>query len=326
MSGLNVIKIAAWSRPELLKLHLARLWASGELEKFKVRVHTETGHHPDIITVCEWFRKEFPHVDFSWRVLDDPPGHIKGYYNILMGYKEAAEETDEYVLANEEDILPTWDYLQFCDAVYHKFLKPYPEIFCLAHKRRQETENIGHTHLLVGDHQCTMPMCISKKVIEEHMLPRFEDPMYFTDPIGYNAREYPDSRMRPNYLAHNDGQIERMVEKAGMWALKPDAARTMHVGLDGINCSGFSPTGTLEEKAKWYVDAIGKGGNYLREHTNNPYDICVAPHPSDWEEEALALDIDRNRCIGTEWKPEWCFDPNNEFRDYIRWQEEIHDT
>ena len=110
---------------------------------------------------------------------------------------------------------------------------------------------------------------------------------------------------------HHDGAIERMMLAHNLFALKPDQARSMHVGLSGIFCKGQPPQGTFEERVAQWRELI-KDGDKLRSLSNLPEDLVVTdPKGPEWED--LELDLDRNLCKAST----WFYDNDNDFKDYI---------
>jgi len=308
----NVIAITTHNRAELLKLNLIQLARDDMIYEHKVRVYVNEGFNEEVCDVIDWFIDYMPDIDIAIRIQNKQKCPLPGYHNILNTYALAANESDEYVIIGEEDIIPTDDYIRFNREVYYKFLKKYERIFCVAHKRRPETELHGHPEILIGDTQCTSPTCISVKSIKKYMVPIFERQNFWLDPVSYNNTYHRDSRIPPNVMVHHDGQIERIIELNELFALKPDQARTMHVGLSGIHCQGDEPQGTLNERLEQYKILIEEGGDALRARAGNPQDIVAIPLDGPlWSN--LRLDTERTQACASSW---W-YDPENKFKEYI---------
>jgi hypothetical protein len=100
-----------------------------------------------------------------------------------------------------------------------------------------------------------------------------------------------------------------------MFSLKPDQARSMHVGVGGQHDVDNSNkiTGTLDEKVQKYYSLISQGSSALRKYvTNFKEDIVVAPLDINPVKEYI-LDIDRNKAKASSWH----YDTNNNFKKYI---------
>jgi hypothetical protein len=237
---------------------------------------------------------------------------IRGFYNIMESYREAAAEADDFVIIGEEDIIPTANYLEYCEEVYRKFLSKYPRILCLAHKKRWETEKAGNPDLLIGDIHCTLPSCISKRAIETYIVPAIDNTGVYADPLGAYQRHYSNIRLTPKEHVHVDGFIERIIYKNKLFSLMPDQARTMHIGVSGNNIKGKEIEGNLQERITKLKELM-KNGDELRKYTELPRDICVVNEEGyPWTD--LKLDTERNQTMAST----VLFDPDNEFGKYIR--------
>lgn len=318
---MNVISIVTFGRPELLKINFEQLLVQPELKDFKLMVFTEEGHDPGIDELLEWMRGEgVCEVESIERSRKSNKCPLPAFDNIMESYRLAASETDEFVVVLEEDIIPTQDYLAFNTDVYRRFLRRYDRLFCVAHKRRPETELGGNPSVLIGDIQLTSPSCISKSVIEEYMLPWYDKPFFFENPPQFNRMNFWMLRNAAGQHFHHDGQIERMAEYAKMFTLKPDAARSMHVGVGGIHCKAKELEGkTWKEKYDIFKEIIwNQEGDKLRDMVENyKRDMCVVdPKGPDWYH--LRIDTNRDQAKASSWS----FDPTNSFKEYIDGQAE----
>ena len=234
----------------------------------------------------------------------------------MDSYRIAAEYASEYVVLGEEDIVPSVDYLRFCDRVYHKYLKPYDRLFCVAHKRRQDPQE-GVENLLMGDVQCTSPMVVSVEDIKKYMTPLYDMPHYFTNPILFNSFHYADSRISPHEHYDHDGQIERLIEKNGLFALKPDQARSAHIGFyGGASFEGMD----LDLDAKIEIIKTSVFDKEKLENLHKKYDTRDIPTEiatcdlRDYAWDDLDVDLDREHCTSSSW---W-YDPENKFKEYMQ--------
>ena len=309
----NVIVITSYNKPDLLFLNLEQLFKQPSIFNYDIEVHTETGYNVECHGVVNVYQQKYPQISIKFICKDREkhPCSLVGFHNILSSYWLAAQNAKDYLIILEEDILPTEDYLRFNEEVYKNYLSKYDRIFCVAHKRRPETELIGNPEILIGDYQCTSPSCLTVKAVKRYMGPFLVNPFFYQDVVKFNEYFFPESRIRPHEHTHHDGAIERIMEHYSLFALKPDQTRSMHVGLSGIFCGGTPPQGSLQERIEQWRELI-KDGNKLRKLSNRPEDIVVTdPKGPIWQK--LELDLDRVRAKASSW---W-YDINNEFKSYI---------
>lgn len=309
---MNVIAITAYNKPDLLFLYLESIYKS-DLSNYKIQIHTEEGFDTEEGDVVNFYKKEFPSTPIELIIKKKHPTcPLVGFHNILSSYLIASEEADEYVIIGEEDMLPTYDYVAFNEYCYQHYLSNLDRLFCVAHKRRPETELIGNPEILIGDYQCTSPSCISKRVVETYLRPIFNSSDYFSNPIKFNQNIFPYSRIAPDKHTHHDGALERIMEAFNLFTLKPDQARSMHVGLSGIFCKGTPPLGSLESKINQWRTLLDNGGDAVRALSTLPKDITVVPFTNKpWTR--LILDTERVLAEASSWH----YDSNNEFKKYI---------
>lgn len=306
---MNVIAIVTHSRPECLQIHLEQLLKNPELPEYLVHFFVDYGAHPEIFQVIKEFRRSHKDIKVTSRTQTDASkSPLPAFYNIFSAYEIAAKETDEYVLPTEEDIVPTEDYLRYHRVVYDKFLSKYDRIFCVSTKRRQ-LPDIGDPKYLIGDRQLCQPTCISKESIEKYIIPRIEERDWWM-PIDYNRRVWPGLRNEPTHHIHHDGQLERIAETNDLFCLKPDHARSGHIGVAGQHFNGKVQGKTRAEKIAW-LKSVMHDTKALEEASDNPYDMIAIPETLEWT--TLELDLDRDKVITQKAD----FDPNNSFKEYI---------
>lgn len=303
----NVVAITTFSNPDLLAIALNFFSQDKIIDNFKIRLFTEDGFDKEIEKVIENF--SFLDIDLTVR-RRYPSCPLTGFHNILETYRDAAQMTDEYVCVFEDDIIGIKGVLSYYDKVHQKFLSKYDRIFALGNKIRRDNEKKGNANILIGDNQLPSPACITKKVIENYILPHLVPELY-NDPCKYYSTHFPNFRVPPWVLMHHDTGLERILDSNKMWGIKPDAAFTGHVGLRGIHSKGQAPKGNLQERIEQYLELM-QDGDKLRSLSTTPEDLVVA----NWEGEKwdnLEIDVDRNKATGSSWH----YDPNNEFRSYI---------
>lgn len=302
----NIIAITTFSNPDLLWIYLENL-CKGPIFKYGVRLFTEEGYNAEINDVID----HFSFLDISLKVRKRVECPLTGFHNILETYRDAAEETDEYVIVGEDDLILREDALEYHENVYINFLQKYDRIFCVGNKRRPENELNGDPNILIGDYQMTSPTCVSKKAIEKYLLPHLV-PALYKNPSLYYYKNFPNSRI-PYYEAlHHDVFIERVMWDNKLFGLKPDQAISGHLGLRGINSKGLAPQGNLQDRVNQYKELM-KDGPRLRSLSTTPEDLVVAPDWVGGKWNKLELDIDRTKAKASSW---W-YDTTNELLNYI---------
>ena len=314
---MNVLALTAYRRPELVKIYFEQLLKDKEeLSKYLVHLFLDHGFHPDIYKVISWFKQHHRNIKLTMRSeQESKKSPLPAFFNIMDSYRAAAEEASDFVVIGEEDLTPTSDYLRFNRICYEQFLSKYDRLFCVCHKRRPETELIGNPSILIGDIQITSPSCISVATIKKYILPRLTNPLFYTNPVQYNQLYFPASKNKPDHHIHHDGQIERIAEYENLFSLKPDQARSSHIGVNSMHgtASEYKIEGTLQKKVDKYYELIKLGSSELRKYvTQFKEDIVIAPLDID-PYNKLYLDTDRTLAKASSW---W-YDPLNEFRDYI---------
>lgn len=315
MNKKNTIIICAYNKPDLLYLYLEQLFADESISEYNIQIHTEEGYDVEQDYVLDFYKNKYPNVSINQIVKKKNPNYqLAGFYNILSAYLYAADQPDcgDFVIVGEEDMLPTKDYIRFNKFIYDNYLKKYPRIMGAAHKRRPEAELIGEPEILMGDYQCTSLSVISTDAINRYLRPFLSNELIYQDPISFYFNYFLNSRIPPNEHTHHDGAIERIMEYFNLFVLKPDQARSMHVGLSGVFCKGKPPQGSFEERLLQWRELI-KDGDKLRSLSNLPQDLVVTdPDGPKWD--YLYLDINRNLCKASSW---W-YDTNNDFKTYIK--------
>lgn len=306
---MNVLAVTAYNKPDLLFLYLEQIYRQKEIEAFKVRVYTETGYDVENDEVIKFYKNKLPRVDIKLVCSNKHPiCPLVGFHNILNSYRLASAETTDFVIIGEEDIIPSSDYLRYNTFIYSEFLKNSKRIFCAAHKRRPETEMFGAPNVLIADYQLTSPSVVSKYVIDKYISPLLTEDL-FVSPVEFYHRNF-NCRIPPNVHTHHDGFLERVMLKHNMFALKPDFARTMHVGLSGIFCKGLPPHGDFKSRVEEWRLLI-QDGEALRSRSSHPEDMTVIPlEAPEWD----SLVIDSGRTLAK--CSSWHYDYNNDFLKY----------
>jgi len=322
---MNTIAVTTYRRPQFLALYLERLSLCKELPNYRVHFFVDVDYDPQILEVIERFANSNAAGDVKTTIRTERRSACPAAYNIFDAYLVAAEESDEYVITGEEDIHPSEDFLRLCDRTYHKYLKPYDKIFCLAHKVRADMATIGDPSLLVGDHQCTSPIVVSCKDINKYLKPHITNPTFLANPVTYNNIHFPASRIPPQDHYDHDGMTERIMEAHGLYALKPDQTRTNHVGFFGQGHRSMVSTEfddrpldeRIDEIRDIVVDTEKLQEALIKEKpgaAQNPGDWgLVAGSLEDHKWDDLDLDLDRNKATASH----WYYDPDNGFKEYV---------
>lgn len=309
----NVIAVTAWRRPEFLYIYLYQLAKNKNYKNYKLLFCVDKDPSPGIFEVIE----RFNHPDKEIVLRDKRVSACPAAFNILDSYLLASKITKDFVIIGEEDIVPSEDFLRFCEYSYEKILSNYDRIFCVAHKRRQDPQN-GKTNILIGDTQCTSPFLITKDSIEKYMRPELSEPYIYSDPFLHNHLNHGKSRIPYNEHYDHDGAIERIIEKNKLFALKPDQARTAHIGA-------YGGAAIKNEIIDWELKAeellrivfnqtdLTNLRNTLDNRGNLKTEVATCDL-LDYQWDDLILDVDRNLSIASSW---W-YDPKNSFKDYIK--------
>jgi hypothetical protein len=309
----NVIAITAWRRPEFLYIYLNQLAKNKNYKNYKLLFCVDKDPSPGVFEVIN----EFDHPDKEIIVREKRVSACPAAFNILDSYLLAADRTKDFVIIGEEDIVPSEDFLRFCEYSYDKILSKYNKIFCIAHKRRQDPQN-GRPNLLMGDTQCTSPFLITKNNIETYMRPELNQPFVYSNPFMHNHLNHNNSRIPINEHYDHDGAIERIIEKNNLFALKPDQSRTAHIGAYG-GATMKNDSTNWREKSKILLSSVFDQNKLstLRDSLDDRGDLRTEVATCsliDYSWDNLVLDIDRNLCISSSW---W-YDPNNNFKKYIQ--------
>lgn len=323
-----VIAISCYQRPEFLYYTLQSYLANPEIGNFDIFFFPDHGYDPDTLEVINRFEKEVNPLGVDVDVF--PMKHRRNKqlasYNIMTSYSTSLQHSDApYLIIGEEDTPVSNDFLRFNTYCHDNFLAKYPRIFCVAHKRRHGVHLPGDPSLLIGDPQCTSPTCITREAVEKYMEPVMAMPGYFEDPARFFSQHYPNSRIKGyhNHIDH-DGAIERIIEANDLYAIKPDHARTNHIGFVGGHLSdgrylGHKLQGSLDDKIRQLGLILHAGIDTMKAYaTHVPNQekkdwvgITYADVNCQWTK--LELDLDRNRVKSSE----SFYDESNTFKAYI---------
>jgi hypothetical protein len=321
-----VIAISCYQRPEFLFITLNSYLRCKEINDYDIFFFPDCGHDPEIHTVIDWFKQNV-NTSVKTFVKNHRKNKQLASYNIMDSYRISIEESNApYLIIGEEDTPVSNDFLKFNKYCHDNYLTNYDRIFCVAHKRRHVVHLSGGPTLLIGDPQCTSPTCITRKSIQKYMLPIMQLPGYFEDPSSFFAKYYPNSRIKPEHgHIDHDGAIERIIEENNLFAIKPDQARTNHIGFVGGHLKegrylGHRLTGTLQEKITYLntvlcsgLDMMKKHATHIPEHEKNNWVGITYTNIDIPEWNKLELDLDRNKSISS---PSF-YDDSNTFKQYI---------
>lgn len=309
----NVIAITTWRRPEFLYIYLLQILKNKTYDNYKYLFCVDVDFDPQVLEVINQFKA----TDKEIVIRDKRVSILPAAYNILDSYLLASDRTKDYVIIGEEDIIPSEDFLRFCEYSYNNILSIYDRIFCIAHKRRQDPQD-GKSNVLIGDTQCTSPFVLTKKAIDMYMRPELSSTHIYSNPHLHNMLYHDTSRIRYNVHCNHDGVIERIIEKNKLFALKPDQARTAHVGAYGGPDISKDTTRPWLQKANSLLDIIFDNDSLkrLNQEQDNRGDLkteVASCSLKEYEWDHLLLDTDRVLAISSSW---W-YDPLNDFKKYI---------
>lgn len=316
-----VISFACYKRPQFLKVNLLQLLKNKEGEgKYNVFFSLDVGHDPKVEQLIDWFTKTGYAKDvYSFRLTKEMKKSLMpATDNIIWSYIGALNFTDSYILPAEEDIIFAEDYIRFNEAVINKYLvNNYPyrlnRIGWVAHKIRRDPID-GDSELLIGDYQSTSPSAITVDTLRTYLLPHFMSLSWYTNPIQYNQLMFPKSRIPHDSFLDHDCMIERIMEAHRLFVLKPDHARSAHIGFTG----GITGKEKGEDLSNYEFDkqveilqSILYDTEALKAKAHvNKHDIIGLPKLKPWND--LDLDIYRSAKSSS-----WHYDTNNEFKDFV---------
>jgi len=326
---MNTIAVSTYRRPHFLALYLERLSKCKELPNYRVHFFVDTDYDPQVLEAIKQFEDTGVAGDVKTTIRPERKSACPAAYNIMDAYLVAADESDEYVITGEEDIHPSEDFLRVCDRAYHKFLKPYDKIFCLAHKVRNEMGKPGNPSLLIGDKHCTSPIVVSCKDINKYLRPHVEIPAFLANPVTYNSLHFPNATWPPQDHYDHDGMTERIIEANGLYALKPDQTRTNHVGFVGQGHKSMHPyhspelsefrplSERIDEIRDIVVDTDKLQKALVKEKpgalgTENQWGLVAGSlEGHEWDD--LELDLTRDKVEAST----WIRDEENSFKVYV---------
>jgi len=291
----------AWNRPEMLQLSIEYELEARKYHKFS----------SDLMGV---FVLDYGYDDKMLEIIDnypDPKMVIKRErrlgltVNILEGLKESFTHADDYVIYIEDDMLIHKTYFKFMDVVMDI---ADPNIYSLIigyskgiHNKNGNFDNpSGDINSIRRDHAyAAFAPLIRKEFFNNYVLPCIT-PTYYKD---FGSRDkfvvaladkykddkrfkYRDSRLH----THNEqaGLINRLVDVAfieeGLYTLRPEITRTIHIGFYGKNRAGKLPGESFEKRLKVLRNAVDNHKLYELTGSKqyNDYEYFT-PKLDDWD-------------------------------------------
>lgn len=261
----DVVLIPAWRRPEFLWHCLANLKRCEGADQLHYIFRFDHGHTTELYDVI----KGFP---FSHEVTTAPQSAYrigKQSYNLLMGYRYAAQKTNQFVFMVEEDVMVRDDFFKWHYAAHAA--RPY--LFCsiaVANPNRRMTDTGGEDEFYTSEADyCSLGVCFHKNVLQNFVDPHIRHD-YFVNPVDYCRRHFPGTPFGDQF-AEQDGLIRRIE----WWPVKghtgiawPWVPRAFHAGLYGNN-RGAGPAGSFATRLD-YVTSVIYSDQAMRDQAKHP--------------------------------------------------------
>ncbi len=236
---MDIALIPCATRPEMLHHCLERIKLCKD--RPKVLFHVDFKHDKDIFTVIESYPFEKEVIVNSRHAWNKLP------VNILRGYREAVNRTDDLVYMIEDDVMISTDFFNWHKKV-HEVEK---EIFCSIGSRNnnhdrsldleQDPSKYYKSHLTYQ----SLGVCFQKEILIDYVLPHAND-SYYSNNQKYCPENYPASQLG-NQWCEQAGLIRRIQEYNRFPIVYPFLPRAYHAGFYGKNRRGRI-TGHIRKK------------------------------------------------------------------------------
>jgi hypothetical protein len=261
----DIVIIPTFSRPEMLWLCLERLRACPETKHMDIRVYVD--NHDAVRTnppsaeigrVIE-MHSDLP-ITLNWRKPHPFGGNT---FNVLEAYREAYEESAEYVFLVEDDVMVNPDFFAWhYEAQETGDWASSIASRCLKGGAVQEQYIVNRSFASIG-------CCFKRERLE--LIAPHACAAYYRDMVGYMRLAFPQDGRADQYT-EQDGLIERIISKNGysIWPVEP---RCTHVGWYGYHrWNSTRPAGSLDERYH-HVRRVISDPELLKAASNNVVDV-----------------------------------------------------
>lgn len=283
----DVVLIPAWQRPEFLWHSIANLKRCELADQMHYIFRFDRGHSPELYEVI----KDFP---FSHEVTVAPRSNYrdsKQSYNVLMGYRYAAQKAERFVFMVEEDVMVRTDFFRYHLAAHEANKALFCSIAVANPNRRMADEGAEDEYYLGGGDYCSLGVCFRAAVLQAIVDPH-ACTLYFNNMTDYCARHFPTTPFGYNF-SEQDGLIRRIQwNLAKLYPIAfPWKPRAYHAGLYGKN-RGNGPAGSFASRLKYVTDVI-----YSDEAMRT-----FAKHP-EWYEDSRPINLQAPPWTSMQLKP-----------------------
>ena len=240
--------VPLWRRPGFAMACLMRLAAAHDhyLERGGKQVYfrllLDEGFDPGVEEAAAAFARLVPAVEVVRRRVRHGRGNS---YNLLTGLREAAAGGWSRTHIVEEDVFVSDGYFSFHEQA-HRLV---PEAFAVSACRNQNAENVDLGPAGLWRHASYQSLGVSLAPDSVRSVVPHVVPEYFADMVGYCRKVFPGSVI-PAPHAEQDGLLNRLRERAGMYTVYPSVPRAYHAGFAGYNRPGETAlSGSMMQQA-----------------------------------------------------------------------------
>lgn len=240
--------VPLWRRPGFAMACLTRLAAAHDYylgrtgNQVYFRLLLDEGHDPDVEEAAIAFARLVPAVEVVRRRVRCGRGNS---HNILAGLREAAAGGWDRTHIVEEDVFVSDGYFSFHDQAH----RMAPEAFAVSACRNQNAENVDLGPGGLWRHPSYQSLGVSLSPDSVRAVVPHVTPEYFADMVGYCRKRFPGSVI-PAPHAEQDGLLNRLRERAGMYTVYPSVPRAYHAGFAGYNRPGSTEmSGSVMQQA-----------------------------------------------------------------------------
>lgn len=241
---MNVVVIPCFNRPEFLYVTLEFICKAKGYEKNKYLFCCDHGFNVQNINII----KSFPQLNSEIVIRKNHfPKLTKQSFNVLEGYRQACNMSDELVYLIEDDIFISEDFFNWHEKVHAK-----DKCFCSIATRNNNTEfdtsnDVSAYYYGVKSDYQSLGVCWNKQVLIDEVLP-FATRKYYNSPVTYCKYYFPESVIG-HYFVEQDGLIRRIKEKNSGIGIFTHVPRAYHGGFYSYNRNKHHTfVGKLEDK------------------------------------------------------------------------------
>jgi len=242
---MDIVLIPTFNRAEMLNLCLEQIERAAP-DNVQFLFQIDYGYDTEILKVIDSRLKRYN------KIKSFTPNHgyrkAKLSYNILEGYKKAAELSTGFVFMIEDDVMVGKSFFE-----WHQEVHRQRELFCsIGSKnpnrdvRELDGEDIYYTS--DGDY-ASIGVCYRKELIQD-VISIHGNPSYYEDMFGYIGRVVgfqPYGKSWPEQA----GMIRRLQLRSGLPIAFPYIPRAFHAGYYGKNRGNNNkPKGNLEARTE----------------------------------------------------------------------------